>query len=255
MEMEKIKLYSIYTDENSILRDFFLKSIQDDWEVKISYWGNAGEGGGSGFTLGWYNILRKRIGFLLDKIKENWGKIIIWSDIDIQFFGKCSGLISKSIIDKDIIFLSEHWPKKEVNGGFYVMRCNSKTLLFLESVLQTKIEELPRGDQTAMNDILKANIIGIKWDILPRQFWAMSHGWPPPISLVLHHANCTRPQIRNGSTIGSLEQKIEQLERVRKYVTLHKEWKWLFYVPDQTFFMLRYFKNFLSAFKGKNYKQ
>ena len=253
--MGKVKLYSIYTEENSILKDIFLESIKDDWEIDISYCGKAGDGGGSGFTSGWHEIIRKKIKFLVDKIKENWGSIIIWADIDIQFFGKCSALINKSIIDKDIVFISEQWPKKEVNTGFFVMRCNPKTLSLLELVSQANMDNLPYADQSAANNILKDNTIGITWDILPRQFWAMSHGWPPPINIVLHHANCTRPKIINGRIIGSLEQKIQQLEKVRKYVTSRKEWKWLFYIHDQILLILRYFKNILRLLTTKNYKQ
>ena len=241
--MEKIKLYSIYTDETRILRDIFLKSIKDDWEIDISYWGKVGEGEGDTWTPGWYEILEKRISFLIDKIKENWNEIIIWADIDIQFFGKCSRLINKRIIDKDILFLSEHWPKKEINGGFIVMRCNPKTLLFFESVLQSDIENLKYGDQSAMNNILRENIIDIKWDILPRQFWARSHSVNPPIDIVLHHANCTMPLVENDKKIGSMELKIKQLQRIKEYIVLRRRWKWLFY-----------FKDLIQKFNPKNIK-
>lgn len=226
--MEKIKLYSIYTDENKCLRGIFLQSIKDEWEIDINYFGKAGEGEGNFGTPGWYAILSKKIEFLIAKIRGNWGKIIIWSDIDIQFFNKCSDLINREIIDKDIVFLSEHWPERKVNTGFIVMRCNPKTLSLFETVLQAKIESLPYADQSAINDILINNDIGIKWGILPKQFWAMSHGGLPPQDIVLHHATCTMPYMRNGRLLGSIELKVEQLEEIRKYVTSHKLGKWLF---------------------------
>ena len=235
-----MKLYSIYTDEAEVLKDIFLKSLKDDWEINISYWGKIGEGGGDTWTPGWYDILREKIEFLVDKIKQNWGEIIIWSDIDIQFFGKCSDLINKTIVDKDIIFLSWHWPDKQINGGFFVMHCNDKTLSFFELVLQSRIEKLQFGEQTAINDLLKDNPVGIKWDVLPRQFWAAMAGEEPPADIVLHHAVGTYPTVKNGKKVGSIELKIKQMEQVRKYV----RWRWFLSIKST---IKRFMRNRLSV--------
>lgn len=229
---EKIKLYSVYTDETEALKSIFLKSVKDDWEINIGYWGKAGEGRGDFRSPGWYKIVKKKIEFLIDKVRENWENVIIWSDIDLQFFGNSSDLINRAIVDKDMLFLSEHWPEKEINSGFFVMRCNSKTLSFLELVLRAKIEDLDFGDQSAINDILKYNEIGVKWDILPSQFWAQSHSPNPPLDVILHHANCTAPQMRDGKKVGSTELKIEQLKRIRRHVVLHRRWRWLFNIKN-----------------------
>lgn len=223
--MSKIKLYSIYTDEAIALKKNFIKTICDDWEINISYWGTIGEGGGNTWTAGWYNILRKRIEFLISKIKENDGRIIIWSDIDIQFFGTCGAYIIRAMQEKDIVFQSERseqWPEKEVNGGFAVIRCNARTLSLYESVLQCDLENLPMGDQSAINDLLKDHRSDLRWDVLPRQFWAPSHGDHPPEDIVLHHANCTMPVIRHGKAIGSIELKLEQLKEMRKHLRRNK---------------------------------
>lgn len=223
--MAKIKLFTIYTDETVALKRNFVKTIRDDWELHISYWGTIGEGGGNTGTSGWYRLLRKRIAFLIEKIRENDNQIIVWSDIDIQFFGKCEAYIHRTIQERDIVFqseCSERWPRKEINGGFAVMRCNPRTLSLYESVLQSDLENLPLGDQSAINDILKENRMGLRWDVLPRQFWAPSHGDDPPPDIVLHHANCTMPVTRHGKTIGSIELKLEQMKKMRKHVRLHK---------------------------------
>jgi hypothetical protein len=54
--MGKTKIYSIYTDEIKEVKDIFLESIKDDWDINIEYWGKAGEGNGDFLTKGWCSI-------------------------------------------------------------------------------------------------------------------------------------------------------------------------------------------------------
>jgi len=216
-----MKLYSIYTDETKILKDeWFLKTIQDDWELNIVYWGKIGEGDGKWNSPGFKYLIRKRIEYLVNVIKDNWGDVIIWSDIDIQFFGRCTNIINKSMQNKDIVFLSDYRPTKKVNGGFIAIRCNAKTLLLFESVLKTNLEELPYHDQSAINNILRENLIDIKWGLFPRQIWALSNPGELPVDIVLHHAICAP----------TVESKIKQLEEIRKLVMFRKKLRW-FYAP------------------------
>jgi len=220
-----MKIFSIYTDEVEEIKRVFLDSIQDDWEVHIEYFGQAGEGKGDFQSQGWFSILKRKLNFLIGKIEENLGDVIIWSDLDIQFFAECTPLIRQAIAGKDIVFQAERWPKKEeVNVGFAVIRCNERTLALYRTASQLDLEKLPLGDQTAINDILAKNEFDIKWDILPNQFWAMSHymydNSAPPSDVVLHHANCTVPQAVNGKHIGSIELKLQQLNLVKGYIHL-----------------------------------
>ncbi|MCX5679584.1 MAG: putative nucleotide-diphospho-sugar transferase [Candidatus Omnitrophica bacterium] len=248
--MKKIKLYSIYTDEESILKDVFLKTIKDNWELNICHWGKLGRNNGDWGTPEFIALMRRRVEHLVGVIEKEQGETIIWSDIDIQFFGKCTDLIERALADKEIVFLSEHWPKKEVSAGFVAIRCNPKTLLFYKSVLKTDFEKLSYHDQSAVNNILTENAIGIKWDILPSQFWAMSHSEFPPLDIVLHHANVTFPCVKDGRTVGSVEQKIEQIKKIRQYILRRRRRKWLSHIkvmvkkrfPDQFLFTLKNIK-------------
>jgi hypothetical protein len=236
--MKKIKLYSVYTEEVINLKRNFENTFQDDWEVMLDNWGKFGEEGDYA-TSSFKSFTRKKIQFIVDKIKQNWDDIIIWSDIDIQFFGQCTSLIMGVLADKDILFLAEHWPKKEINTGFIVIRCNSNSLSLFENVLSNNFEELKYHEQSAINGLLQSNAISIKWDILPKQFWAMSHGGNPPIDVVLHHANCTRRRLVNGQRIGSLELKLKQMKEIRSYIEIRRKFKLLYYVELLFSFILR----------------
>ena len=219
-----MKVYSIYTDEIILLRDLFLNSIKDDnWDVNIFYMGNAGEGGGDVGSKGYLELMKKRVEIIIRTIDDNMGDVIIWSDLDIQFFEKCSVFIEEAIAGKDIVFQAERSPElDEVNAGFCVIRCTDKTRSLFDSIRNTDIASLPQADQTAMNNLLRENKHALKWGLLPYQFWAMSQGvfsgTYPPVDIVFHHANCTFPTVINGQRIGSIERKIRQLEQVKEYI-------------------------------------
>lgn len=215
--MGKLKVYSVYTNETAVLKDIFLNSIKDDWDISMKKWepvGNDGDFGSPGFI----KLLRHKMEYLIELIQENFGNIIIWSDVDIQFFNPCTDLINACMADHDILFQAERWPEKEINSGFMVIRCNASTLVLFEHVLKAKMEEMRHIDQTAINNVLNSNCINIKWDVLPQQFWAFSHGPVPPRDVVMHHANCTIPIVRRGTRIGSIQLKIRQMEVIRKYL-------------------------------------
>jgi len=220
----KMKIYSIYTDEMLPIKDIFLNSIKDeDWDVNVIYMGTAGEGGGDFATKGFKQLMKEKVRTIIKTIDDNMGDVIVWSDLDIQFFDKCSPLIEKAIDGKDIVFQAEHSPQKsEVNVGFSVIRCSQKTRALYEQIEKTDLTALPIAEQTAMNNLLRDNSIGVKWGLLPAEFWAMSHlmscGTNPPANIVLHHANGTMPSTRNGVYKGSIELKLEQLAQGREYV-------------------------------------
>ena len=177
-------MYAVYTDEVKGLKDIFQASIKDDWDVELIILEKRAKVMAISKAPDGIISLEKRNEFQIRTIKENWGRVIIWSDIDIQFHAKCSDLINIALSGKDVVYQAEHWSKKEANVGFAAIRCNEKTLELYTSVLQYDLKSLPFSDQSAINDILSKNRIGIEWDVLPNQFYAMSHymfnnGHPP----------------------------------------------------------------------------
>lgn len=229
---EKIVLQSIYTDEVRPLKARFVSSFLDDWEVNIEHWGTIGEGGGNFATRGYVELLRRRTNFLIDLIKERSGQILVWSDVDIQFFGRCEPFIRSALRSADLAFLAEDPARSEVSGGFVAIRCNASTQSFYAAVAATPFENLPFYDQSAVSQLLRSGQPAVSWTMLPGQFWAMSHLGPPPADIVLHHANCTRPFKRWGRPIGSIEAKLRQMDYVRRRTELRRNWPRLFGLRD-----------------------
>lgn len=220
---DKIKLYAYYTEEISQLKDQFLNSIKDDWDVNIEKWdsfdGNS-DFGSKQFRL----ITTKKLYFLHEKIKENMGHVIIYSDVDIQFFRPCNSILLDSLDGNDLLFQSEILHNKnEINSGFMVIRCNKNTLKMFKECSNMRIDENIDSffDQSILQYYIKNNTY-IKWSVLPIEFYNMRLGKAIPENVVLHHATCTAPRIINGKELSSLEQKIKQLEAVSNEIRHRK---------------------------------
>ena len=90
--MNKIKLYSYYTDDITVLKDNFISSIKDDWDINIQEIDKLN--GNSNFGSNQFiQITKNKFEFLKSKILENMNNIIIYSDVDIQFFKSCNDII------------------------------------------------------------------------------------------------------------------------------------------------------------------
>ncbi|MFH2069013.1 MAG: putative nucleotide-diphospho-sugar transferase [Candidatus Omnitrophota bacterium] len=223
-----MKLYAVYTDGAAILKDdWFLKSLQDDWELNILQVGATEKKYGDFSTPGFKDVVKKKTALILDSIKDNFGDVIIWSDLDIQFFGKCSDTIEYSIKEKDVVFQSERGGGGEVNAGFMAIRCNRKTIEFWQAVLKrvnsSEWNQPEVNDQSIINGLLRKKSGDIEYDIFPNCFWAKSHPGKPPRDILLHHANCTAPRLKKGRLTGSMELKIEQLSEIRRLVEDKKD--------------------------------
>lgn len=221
-----MKLLSIYTDSIKVLKDeWFLKTLQDDLELKIKYLDEVKEGKGDFQSPEWHYSLRKKIEYIIDEIKNNRDEIIIWSDIDIQFFSKCTEIIEKAMQDRDIVFQLDDAKAQTVNSGFMAIRCNPKTLLFFETILKADFKNLRLPDQDVANSILKQRSIPLKWGYFPKQIYATYLGGVP-LDIALHHACGTKePFTKNGKRFGSIEMKIEQLKEIRNFTQLPLGWK------------------------------
>jgi len=215
----KLKLYAYYTEEISQLKDQFLNSIKDDWDINIEKWdsfdGNS-DFGSEQFRL----ITTKKLYFLHEKIKENMGSIIIYSDVDIQFFRPCNSILLDLLDGNDLLFQSEMLHNnKAINSGFIVIKCNENTLRMFNACSNMIINEQDTSiyDQDKLQYYIIKNTY-LKWSVLPIEFYNMSFGLPIPSNIILHHATCTEPKTINGKEMSSFEQKIVQLEDIKNRV-------------------------------------
>ncbi|MBM4309974.1 MAG: glycosyltransferase family 77 protein [Deltaproteobacteria bacterium] len=211
-----MKLFSICTAPAAVLKDeWFLKTLRDDWELHIVDLDDVPQGNGDYLSREWYYCIRKKFDILLDAIAANPDGIIIWADIDIQFFRPCAGIIRRCLQDRDIVFQRWNRSGSEINSGFMAIRCNDRSRAFFKAVSATDFSRRAFADQDAINDLLKAGSPPIRWGVFPRTFYHVYLG-PAPGRIALHHGcGAPPPGIRDGRFISSIEHKIDQMIMIR----------------------------------------
>ena len=81
-----MKFYSFFTKSHLILKDqWFLPSIKDDYEI-ICEEHEQDCDSGVYMKAGWVEAIKKKVDLIIRAIEENWGKVFVHSDVDIQFF-------------------------------------------------------------------------------------------------------------------------------------------------------------------------
>jgi len=242
--MEKIKLFGVYNSEQKVLKDIFVESIKDDWEINIS---ELDIPKGDFKSPNHNAILKKKHEITFKAIKDNMSRIILCLDVDIQLFGQCMPMILREIENKDILFQSRlvhpaQWKAiDDVNTGFMAIKCNEKTLELFDSLLKADWSKHGNQAQSTINYLLQLKAVkGLKYGAMPEQFWLPKwYTTYPPKDIVLHHA------IQVGEE-GSLDKdkrtalKVSQLSNVRKYVLANRRnklWSFLHALQKVPFFI------------------
>lgn len=243
-----MKIYCYYTKAYQALVDeWFLPSLKDDYEVVLKvgeYAGRAANFMESDWTL----ITEKKVDAIIEAVQDNWDRVFLFSDPDIQFFRKTQKDILPPLRFKDIIFVKNS-PDKVLCTGFFACRGNERTLAFWRRV--RKSMNPSRSDQICANMLLRrdypnrislitrrimsffgalyglsawgVNPWKVRWGYLPTIFfgggtltsrvWNPGMSLPVPEDIVIHHANYT---------IG-LDNKIAQLRYVKDLVESRKQ--------------------------------
>lgn len=119
-----------------------------------------------------------KIDTVIRGIEENMDDIIIYSDIDIQFFGDILPDIQKSLGDNDVVFQKGD---RSICMGFLACHCNENTLTFFKKVKELITEKgmpiefctkqlmnlPPQLNDEKMDGPRKYKNSWIKWDYLP----------------------------------------------------------------------------------------
>jgi len=208
-----MKIFCCHTKSHErLLTDYFKPSLPPDLELHAIP--REGDGTGDFRSDQWIKCLHNKIDMVVGTIRDHCGEIIIWSDIDILFFRpvakELEALIQAS--GKEILFQRERNGIPDINGGFYVLRANEKTLAFFEQVRAGLAANPDVDDQFIINTLLRA-CPNFAWGYLPFSYYARTHGWPPPRDLAIFHANGIMGK-------NSIELNISQFKEIlwiRKY--------------------------------------
>ena len=207
--MNQLPVYAVYTQSHeALVREFFLPSLPGDVDLRLSMFDV--DGPGDFLDEGFIRTIRHKLDLIIKSVDQNEGEVIVWADVDIQFFDSFVEPVQKLTSTFDFCCQTETFVNGDVNTGFIALRCNGDTRYFFERVRAMVIES-GRNEQPVVNELIDTGQTeGLSIGRFSQPFYAATHG-PPPEHIVLHHANDTAPEPHKSS----LQRKLEQLHRVR----------------------------------------
>ena len=219
-----MKIFYYYDEPYEDMKENFENSFKDDFKknaikletFKTSVAGNDLKNpvsrGKTRTTGGGLDSWLFKTGMVIDAISNNFGEVIVISDIDIVFYDKCIPTILKTIENVDISFQREN-PRRNVNIGFIAIRCNDTTLNFWKTVRQVCMDN-NTWDQKVVNQLLYKDKYPIKWNRFPPRIWCRTQRKLPK-NIILHHANLA----------GTKAKKYNQFKKVASLIKKRKDEK------------------------------
>lgn len=213
---QKLKILTFYSDSHvKIYENFFLPSynqflINNELiSKKINQICTTGDYESNGFDI----TMIEKLNLIIDNIKVNEDKFLVYTDCDVQFFSN----LEFNMGDNDILFQEDGNPYN-MCAGFFICKQNVSVLNFFKDVKEILINNLNGKihDQTIINYLFNSGYDKIKKNSLPsNKYWTVGNSikgiWNDkidfeiPKELIVHHANFT---------IG-IENKIKLLELVK----------------------------------------
>ena len=203
-----MKLYSWCTPDFEILRDSFVATLCDDYQV-ICPVITMPEPSDPTSAGGGHHYNAKKTELLIAAIEENLGDPILFTDIDLQFFRPTAEIVASMLGANDIVFQREFFEGKErlhnINLGFTALHCNERTLAFHRAVLNAV--ERGNWDQRIVNEMLYEGDADLTWDLFPPDIWTLHCHYLHADTVVLHHP-----------VVSDFDEKLKNMIEVRHEV-------------------------------------
>jgi predicted O-methyltransferase YrrM len=194
-----IPLYTAFTPSHRVLKEkFFEPSLPPDVEPRLHYFET--EGDGFIHSPSWCRGVIHKVEVIIQAIRENWGRVFVWSDVDAQFFGPISEWAEAATRELDIVFQVDA-PGPALCNGFFFCRGNEETLRLWTDTLAALRAPVYRGDDQRYTRDTLWNGRPLRWGHLPPQFigggtftgriWEDGGELPVPDGVLVHHANFT----------------------------------------------------------------
>ena len=157
-------------------------------------------------SMAWREALDFKNRTVLEAIRQNLNDVIVFSDVDVQFFGPITRQIRTTIKGFDLAGMREG-ADAGMNGGFYAIHCRPHVADFWQKLVDAPGKhDKPLHDQELLNAMLTEGVCGVTHTLLPDAFWGslrhLSFKEPEPPHILVNHAN------------GSGD-KIQELRRIR----------------------------------------
>jgi len=160
-----MKLYTCYTPSHRVMyENYFLPSLPNEFDLIVEQFPQDCPTG-SFYTAGWGKTMQRKAALLLRICEANMGKVFVFSDVDVQFFGPIKQVLLDELGDFDIACQDDF--VGQYCAGFFICRANAATL-----ALFRKMAELcTYSDQVVMNE----HISLCKAKFLSSRFYTVAH--------------------------------------------------------------------------------
>jgi hypothetical protein len=189
-----MKLYAVVTPSHRQLYERFFVSSLDNRAFELNAYPLEQDGAGEFLADDFKSCIRFKLQKILESIHQNPGAILIWSDIDIQFF-RLQPAHVLSYFDAATDFVAQRWSlaSDEICGGFYAIQCSPRMYDFFIEVSNLTRDSTGGNEQDAINLALKTSPLRVRWRFFGPEFYSRSHGIRIPPNALLHHATCIVP--------------------------------------------------------------
>src|SRR5262245_17990581 len=101
--MNKLPIYTLYTPSHEVLlQGFFLPSLPKNMDLRLHSFDTPKM---RNFRdNGFLRAIRQKLDLVVESIRENDNDLIVWADVDIQFFGPLAPVVRGSMKDYDLCF-------------------------------------------------------------------------------------------------------------------------------------------------------
>lgn len=160
-------LYTGYTANQRVFFADFLKPSATQYEIHATEFDGAG---GTWGTADFGRCSQMKSELIVDAIKDQYGKIFVWSDADILFTAE-TALENELLLGDNYVAAakSAQHTYREINTGFMVIYACDRTLELFEAVARQRKDRRGRHDQFHTNRLLKK--MKIRPVILPDEYF------------------------------------------------------------------------------------
>ncbi len=157
------KMYFMYTPSHlPLLKDWFVPTLKDRFILKPF---RSAQLCPSGLyrKSGWHETVVQKFDYMIKAIKENPGEILIFSDVDIQFFGETEELLRKSLNKYDIAFLRDGDKSKFKSSELEEDSLLDQGALFFQNIIRKLLgKELKSSSRRSSNGIYCSGFFALR---------------------------------------------------------------------------------------------
>ena len=215
-----MKIYCVITPSHRPLFERFFLSSLDRTSFELSAYTLDQKGAGEFLADDFKRCIRFKLEKIIESIQGNSDAVIVWSDVDIQFFGLQPRHIL-AYFRPGTDFVAQRWSlgNDTVCGGFYCIRCSAKMEDFFNEIMYLTADKTDGNEQEAINLALKTAPVRISWRLFGREFYSRSHGIHVPSNTLMHHATC----LASGDAVNQKTALLAELQEFQRWNYLTKQ--------------------------------